>query len=215
MAIDEAKRTKETSKNDLFKEPAVSYRVKRDGEYTVEDYRALPEECRAELIDGSFFIMEAPTTIHQILSASIWRALDAYIRKNQGKCIAMTAAVDVQLDKDDKTMIQPDVFVLCDRKRIHRWGIWGAPDLVIEIISPSGRRHDSVRKYNKYKNAGVREYWIVDQEKGKVIVHDFAQGEAPEIYGFDEKVPVRIFDGRCQVDFAEIYEEVRFLCEGE
>lgn len=200
-------------KDNIIMESAAPYRVKQDGEYTVKDYRALPDECRVELIDGTFFTMEAPTTIHQILLTAIWRVLDSYIRKNKGQCIAMVAAVDVQLDEDDRTMMQPDMLVLCDRDRMRKWGIWGAPDLVIEISSPSSWRHDSVRKYNKYRDAGVREYWIVDQEKRKVIVYDFEHGKESALYGFDAKVPVRIFGGQCKVDFAEIYEEVRFLYE--
>lgn len=202
-------------KDNLIKESTVPYRAKRDGEYTVEDYRAIPDECRVELIDGSFFTMYAPTTIHQMFITAILRVMDAYIRKNKGKCIAMAAPVDVQLDENNETMMQPDVLVLCDRDRIRRWGIWGAPDLVVEITSPSSRWHDSVRKYNKYRDAGVREYWIVDQEKKRVLVYDFEHGEEPTIYEFDAKVPVRIFGGQCQVDFAEIYEEVRFLYERE
>lgn len=200
-------------KENRVRESTIPYRAKRNGDYTVEDYQALPEECRAELIDGSFFTMNAPGPLHQMFITAILRAIDSYVQKNRGKCLVMAAPVDVQLDEDDMTMIQPDILVLCDRERLHRWGIWGAPDLMIEIISPASRRHDQVRKYRKYRDAGVKEYWIVDPEKKKVIVYEFQQGDEPALYGFDAKVPVGIFGGQCQVDFAEIYEEVRFLYE--
>lgn len=196
-----------------LKESSVPYRVKQDGEYTVEDYHALPDECRVELIDGTFFTMEAPSTVHQILLTAVWRPLDAYIRKNKGRCLAMLAPVDVQLDEDDKTMMQPDIMVLCDRDRLRKKGIWGAPDFVAEIASPSTRRHDSVRKLAKYRAAGVREYWIIDPDRMKITVYDFEDGNVPVLYGFDVQIPVGIFGGDCRIDFSQVYEEIRFLYE--
>ena len=82
---------------------------------------------------------------------------------------------------------------------------------MIEILSESTKKTDSYLKLMKYQNAGVREYWLVDPEKKKVIVYDFEQEEIPKIYGFDTQVPVGIFGGECKVDFAEIYEEIRFI----
>ena len=117
----------------------------------------------------------------------------------------------MQLDKDDKTIVEPDILIVCDRNQITRSGIYGAPDFVIEILSESTKKKDSYLKLMKYQNAGVREYWIVDPEKKKVIVYDFEQEENPPIYGFDTQVPVGIFGGKCQVDFSKIYEEIRFI----
>ena len=86
---------------------------------------------------------------------------------------------------------------------------------MIEILSESTKKKDSYLKLMKYQNAGVREYWLVDPEKKKVIVYDFEQEEIPKIYGFDTQVPVGIFGGECKVDFAKIYEEIRFIYEKE
>ncbi|MGN0333958.1 MAG: Uma2 family endonuclease, partial [Lachnospiraceae bacterium] len=106
---------------------------------------------------------------------------------------------------------QPDVFVVCDRSKIIKRCTYGAPDLIVEILSPSTRKKDISIKLKKYIGAGVAEYWIVDPDKKTVVVYDFAHDELPAIYGFDAKVPVGLFDGECEVDFAEIFEYISFL----
>ena len=116
--------------------------------------------------------------------------------RNKGDCFALEAPMDVQLDCDNRTMVQPDVIVLCDRGKRRKFGIFGAPDLLIEILSPSTRKKDLGIKFVKYENAGVREYWIIDPDQEKVLVYDFSQEIYPVIYGFQSKIPVGIFDGR-------------------
>ena len=170
---------------------------------------------RAELIDGVIYDMAPPLSVHQLLSAKIHGYLARYIEKKSGSCIPFFAPIGVQLDKDDKTIVEPDILIVCDRNQITRRGIYGAPDFVIEILSENTKKKDSYLKLMKYQNAGVREYWLVDPEKKKVIVYDFEQEEIPKIYGFDTQVPVGIFGGECKVDFAEIYEEIRFIYERE
>ena len=118
--------------------------------------------------------------------------------------------------KDDKTMVQPDVFVVCDRNKLTGYTVEGAPDLIVEILSPSTKRKDMTIKLNKYLEAGVREYWLVDPEKKKVIVYLSGDGDLVDdldvmIYGFDDPVPVMIFDGECVIDMKEMYENNRFL----
>ena len=135
------------------------------------------------------------------------------VEKNQDACIPMFAPVDVQLDQDDKTMVQPDLMIVCDRKKLTRQGVFGAPDFIIEILSESTRKKDSYLKLMKYQKAGVREYWLVDPDKKKVIVYDLEKVEIPVIYGFTDQVPVRIFDGKCVVDFSLIYENIKFIYE--
>lgn len=196
---------------DMVKEMVMPYHVKRQGEYTLEDYYALPDERRAELIDGNIYEMSSPTNIHQLLSAEIWEQLKSYIRKKRGHCIPFMAPADVQLDCDDKTMVQPDVFVVCDRDKIINRCTFGAPEFVVEVLSPATRKKDISIKLRKYIGAGVLEYWIVDPDKKAVVVYDFAHDELPVIYGFNVKVPVGIFEGECKVDFAEIYEYISFL----
>lgn len=185
----------------------------KQGKYTVEDYRKLPEDERAELIDGTIYDLATPLSVHQLLASKIYSALAGYIEQNKGTCIPMFAPVDVQLDQDDKTIVQPDLMIVCDRKKLTRQGVFGAPDFIIEILSESTRKKDSYLKLMKYQKAGVREYWLVDPDKKKVIVYDLERAEIPVIYGFADQVPVRIFDGKCEIDFSRIYENIKFIYE--
>lgn len=200
----------------VVKEEAAPYQVaKTQGEFTTEDYFSIPDEQRVELIDGIIYDMAAPTSIHQLLGTEINTRFRDYIKKNGGKCITVMSPLDVQLDEDDKTIVQPDVLVICNRTKFKYKRVYGAPDLVVEILSPSTRKKDIVIKTAKYMDAGVREYWIVDPENLRVCVYCFEKNGFPTMYTFEQKVPVGIWNGECEVDFAEIYDYVRFLFEGE
>ena len=192
-------------------EAAASYKTDRNGSYTLDDYYALPEDQRVELIDGYFYTMLSPTFGHQSIAGEIHRQIANYIMEHNGSCRPFIAPVDVQLDCDNKTMVEPDVGIICDTSKIKRFGIYGAPDFIIEILSLTSRKKDMFTKLAKYKEAGVREYWLVDPDKKKVLVYDLEHEELPLIYGFDSKVPVMIFGGECEIDFAEIYEYISFL----
>ena len=117
------------------------------------------------------------------------------------------------MDCDDRTMVQPDIIVLCDKSKAIKRGIYGAPDFVVEILSPSTGRKDAIIKLRKYKESGVREYWMVDPDRKRIVVYDWDNGGIPKVYGFDAKVPVGIFDGECEIDFAEIYEQIKWMYE--
>ena len=199
----------------IVKESAPYYAGKKQGEYTIDDYYALPDDQRVELIDGVFYDMATPLSVHQLIAVEICHKLRAYIESKKGNCLTFDCPVDTQLDCDDKTMVQPDVFVICDRDKITRRGIFGAPDFIIEILSKSTKRKDMFIKLTKYKNAGVREYWMVDPKKKIVLVYDFQNDDDVKIYGFDAKVPVSIFDGDCQIDFQGVYDYVSFLYESD
>ena len=206
---------------DKVMETAVTYNagfdpVKKQGEYTLEDYYDMPDERRVELIDGVIYDMATPSPIHQKLAMELSRPIEEYIRKKKGNCIVFGAPVDTRILKDSKTIVQPDVMVVCDRNKLTHHGVEGAPDLIVEILSPSTKRKDMTVKLSKYIEAGVREYWLVDPEKKKVIVYLSEDGDLVEdldvmIYGFDDPVPVMIFDGECVIDMKEIYENNRFL----
>lgn len=197
---------------ELIGEPTAEYNVSRaPGMHTVEDYYSLPDERRAELIDGVFYDMCSPTHIHQLIGGQLYRRFADYIDRNQGGCIAAYAPLDVQLDCDEHTMVQPDVLIVCDREKFRRGIIYGAPDLIVEILSKSTRRKDSYLKLMKYAQAGVREYWMVDPERKKIVVYDLEHEEYPSLYGFEDTIPVRIYDGACQVNFAEINDYISFL----
>lgn len=198
---------------DCVKEEAAVYFTKKQGEYTLEDYRRLPDDVRAELIDGELIFLEAPSFTHQEMITELLVEIKMFIRSHKGTCRVLPSPLDVQLDCDDRTMVQPDVVIVCDRDKIIDRCIYGAPDLVIEVLSKSTRKKDTVIKLNKYMNAGVREYWMIDPAYKKVIVYDFERDNYPAIYGFDAKVPVGIWNGDLEIDFAEVYEYVRFLYE--
>lgn len=196
---------------DRIGEPAAIYgggarRGKKQGEYTVEDYYALPDDMRVELIDGVFYDMASPSSMHQIVALEICIKISAYIKGKKGKCIPLMAPLDVQLDCDDRTIVQPDLLVVCDRSMIHQKVVYGAPDFIVEVLSSSTRRKDMSIKLGKYAEAGVREYWLVDPEKKRVLVYPLEQDELPVIYGFQDQVPVGIFGGELYVDFAQIDE---------
>ena len=195
---------------DAVREAAAPYFTKRQGEYTVEDYRNLPEDIRAELIDGVLIFLEAPTFTHQELVTELLLEFGFYIRKNKGPCRVLPSPLDVQIDCYDRTIVQPDIALICKEERITRKGIYGAPDFCIEIVSDSSRKRDYGIKMQKYMNAGVREYWIVDQKREKIVCYWFEGENAPEIsmYTFRDKVPVRIYDGQLEINFPEIMERL-------
>lgn len=188
---------------------------KKQGEYTLDDYYALPDDQRMELIDGVLYEMTAPSSPHQLIGGSIHSQLLEYRRKKKGPCIPMIAPVDVQLDCDDKTMVQPDVLIVCDRSKIIRRCVYGAPDFVVEVLSPSTRKKDMFKKMQKYTDAGVREYWLVDPDKRKVIVYDLENMEIPSIYPFTSPIPVKIWNNECLVDFTDVSEMLDDLFPSE
>ena len=188
---------------------SVSYKVKKNGEYTLEDYYAIPDERRVELIDGEIFDMAAPSVNHQMILGELHIQFRACADLHGEKCRVFLSPCDVQLDNDNKTMVQPDLFVLChDFDRSGR-SIPGAPELTLEILSDSTRSKDLLLKTYKYKNAGVKEYWIVDPRKKEVLVYDFSNDDlTPKRYTFSDQVPVGLFGGKCKIDFALIQEQI-------
>lgn len=195
-------------------ESAAPYLTKKQGEYTLEDYYNLPEDQRFELIDGVIYDMTAPTTIHQSILGRIYAHLLYHIDAKGGQCIPLVSPVDVQLDCDDKTMVEPDVIIVCDRNKIIRRCVYGAPDFVMEVLSKSTKKKDMFIKLNKYLNAGVREYWMVDPDKKTVMIYDFEHDDY-RLASFSEKIPVAVLDGECVIDFADLYNRISFLYERE
>ena len=186
------------------REVQPAYSTKKQGEYTLEDYLAIPDERRVELIDGVIYDMSSPLGHHQIIAGQIYFHLVSYISGKGGPCIPFIAPIDVQLDCDDKTIVQPDVLILCDRSKYTPQRIVGAPDFVVEVLSKSTREKDMFLKLNKYRSAGVREYWMVDPDKKNVMVYHFENDDDLSVYTFRDKVPVGIYGGDCVIDFAPI-----------
>lgn len=182
-----------------------AYRLeKKQGEFTLEDYYNIPDKRRVELIDGVIYDMAAPTSIHQLIAGEIFRQISNYIHGKKGKCVPFISPIDVQLDRDNKTMVQPDVIIVCKDDVLQNANMYGAPDWVMEVLSPSTRRKDSIKKLNKYRDAGVREYWIVDPENRTVTVYDFENHEFPIPYTFDDQIPIRIYHGDLLIEMAEM-----------
>lgn len=192
---------------DLIREAAVSYgtqRRKRQGEYTVDDYYTLPQDVRVELIDGVIYDMAAPGFVHQRIAAALLFQINAYIREKGGNCIPLAAPLNVRLDCDDRTMVQPDLIILCDQGKIKRWGVMGAPDFILEVVSRSTRKRDYTKKLQKYTDAGVKEYWIVDPEKKMLITYDFINWDIPRIQPLEGKAGLALYGGDLQVDLDEV-----------
>lgn len=186
---------------------------KKAGEYTIKDLEAFPNNVRVELIDGTIYDMSAPQTVHQFAVGEIHRQIQNFILNNKGDCSAFVAPIDVKLDCDNDTMVQPDVLILCDKSKLHKWGIMGAPDFVLEVTSPSTRRKDCIKKLVKYEAAGVKEYWILDPDRKSMIVYDFQEGaeDIPRIHGLEEEVPVNLYQGGLQINLANIAEFIKDL----
>ena len=181
------------------------------GRYTIDDYYALPDDRQAELIDGKFYDMAGASFRHQAIIGEVLFQIKSCMKKNKRKCRVFTAPCDVQLDQDEYTMVQPDLQVICHDENLHRYVYFGAPDFVMEVLSKNNRSHDLITKLFKYKNAGVREYWIVFPDDKGIVVYDLEKGFEPKIYSFDDKVPVGIWNGECEVDFKEIYSQIEFM----
>ena len=202
-------------KDSSVREAISTYGSKKQGMYTVEDYYALSEDERLELIDGVIYNMSSPSSIHQVLTGKIFNKIENYIMGKKGKCIPIISPMDVQLDCDDKTIVQPDVMIVCDRDKIQKGVVYGAPDFVVEVLSPSTLRRDKSLKVSKYMCAGVREYWIVDPKKKNIVVYadDGEEDYDIFIYTFEHEVPVRIFGNECKINFKEIYDYIAFMYE--
>lgn len=181
---------------DLTEEDLVKLGLDRKGkwQYTVADIEALPEGIFAELIDGEIFVrMEAPSTIHQEIQMNLSFQLELYIRRKKGKC-RLFPTLGVLPKCDIHNLVIPDISLICNEEKLDKKGCNGAPDLVIEIVSPSNKKHDYVTKLALYKEAGVREYWIVDPKHERVTVYDLEHEKDPVLHPFSERIKVRIYD---------------------
>lgn len=182
--------------------------TKRQGEYTVEDYYNWPKDERIELIDGFIYTVSMPSIRHQSIVGEIDYIFKCFVKEKKGKCRIFGAGIDVRLDCNDKTMIVPDITVVCHKDKFTERYLDGAPDLVVEVLSKNTKKKDMTIKLEKYATAGVREYWVVDPEKETVIVYKFSREDENDMqiyfYTFANQVPVGIWDDECIVDFAEI-----------
>lgn len=163
--------------------------------YTEEDYYNLPDNVRAELIDGQFYYMAAPSRMHQKILSYLHATIYNYINSKGGICEVYPAPFAVKLFNNNKTIVEPDLSVICDKDKLTDRGCSGAPDWIIEIVSPSNPGDDYIRKLNLYADAGVREYWIVDPHNEKVFAYHLEEGKfGCEAYAFQDNMKVNIYD---------------------
>lgn len=166
--------------------------LRAGGVYTIDDIYSLPDGKHAELIDGEIYYMAPPSWTHQKISMFLSNEISAYIKKNSRGCEVLAAPFAVFLNNDDQTYLEPDISVICDRAKLDEYGCHGAPDWIIEIVSPSSKSRDYMKKMFLYNAAGVREYWIVDPGKNMTSVYGFETNQV-EQYSFGEEVPVGIY----------------------
>ncbi len=172
--------------------------------YTEDDYNNLPEDVRAELIDGQIYYQAAPSRIHQDLLSELHYQIKDYIRSKGGPCKVYPAPFAVKLSEDRRNIVEPDISVICNPDKLTDRGCTGAPDWIIEIVSPGNSSHDYVLKLNLYMAAGVREYWIVNPQVKSILVYYFDETNlAPKSYTFNDKVKVNIYTD-LYIDFSTL-----------
>ncbi|WP_044018583.1 Uma2 family endonuclease [Thermoanaerobacter italicus] len=169
--------------------------------YTYEDYLNWPNEHKIEIINGQLYLHTVPPRIHQEISIAMSCQFFNYLKNK--KC-EVYFRLGVRLpsgneksDKEIKTVVEPDIIVVCDKSKLDDEGCKGAPDLIVEITSPSTAKIDKVEKFNLYEKHGVKEYWIVEPEIKLVTVfllQENGRYGRPNIYTEEDKIKVSIFE---------------------
>ncbi|GHV13967.1 hypothetical protein FACS189491_09650 [Spirochaetia bacterium] len=175
--------------------------------YTYADVLEWDESVRAELIDGEVYMMATPNREHQRIIREIFLTIGNFLKGK--RCQVYPAPFGVRLfprdDLEDDTFVEPDIVVVCDPSRLDDRGCNGAPDLVIEVLSPSNKIHDKLVKFQKYLAAGVREYWVVDPEDPLVYVYILEGGRyVTTLYGPEDEAPVSVLPG-CVINLKEVF----------
>ena len=183
----------------------------KEERYTLADVLTWDEQERAELIDGAAVMMAPPSRVHQEIAAALLAQLYNYLEGKRCKVYPAPFAVRLFEKAGDRpeavdTLVGPDLSVVCDMDKLDDMGCRGAPDLIIEILSPSTQRHDRLTKYNLYERAGVREYWIVDPESKtvQVSVLDGGRYRVREVYTAGDIAKVNVLDG-CFIELARVF----------
>ena len=170
---------------------------------TIEDYESLPEDTRAEIFDGQIHCMAGPSQTHQTILLELSSTLNTFVKKKNGSCKVFPAPFDVKLNDNPLTIVQPDIMIVCDQNKLDGKRCNGAPDFIIEIVSPGNSSDDYVKKLYYYKNYGIREYWIVDPNRRTISVNYFEGDMISVPYTFNSTVKVNIYED-LYIDFKEI-----------
>jgi len=203
----------------IVKEPFIKYETVPSDlkkRYSYAEYLNWIDDVRRELIDGFIYVMSAPRVIHARLSNDINFLIQFFVRKRKGKCKVFHAPFDVRLPKNGETndvliydVVQPDICVICNPSKLDAKGCIGAPDLIVEVLSPATLKKDCNEKFNLYERAGVREYWIVDPKAQTIhvfLLQSDGKFDDGVVYESSEKVPVHILEG-LEIDLAELFDE--------
>ena len=173
--------------------------------YTYEEWLKMDIEGRSELIDGQIYMMADPTEKHQLVSGELYGQIWSYLK---GKpCLIFYAPYSVRLFDSYNTAYEPDIVVLCDQSKRRNRGCVGAPDMIIEILSPSTAKNDKVTKKQDYMKAGVKEYWIVDPEHNFVDAYRLVDDRYfQQTYCKGDMAPVQILPD-CVVDLSLVFRD--------
>lgn len=180
--------------------------------YTYADILSWGEDVRAEIIYGDLYMMSAPSTIHQVVSMELSTRIHAFL--SDKPCKVFAAPFDVRIFENDQdnpqkvdTVVEPDISVVCDKNKIDKQGCKGAPDFIIEVLSPSTARLDNFVKLNLYQRAKVREYWVVDPLNATVNVYLPDETErlvVSEVYTRKDVAKVTVLPG-CEIDLSKVF----------
>jgi len=180
----------------------MSTAAKMQQKYTYADYAQWPEDERWELIDGVAYAMTGPLRIHQKIVSELGRQIGNYLQDKP--CEVYVAPFDIRLPRKDEadakveTVVQPDLSIICDQSKLDKLGCRGAPDWLVEVLSPSTTLKDMNTKRGLYEQHGVQEYWIIHPEERWLMVYTLdAQGRygKPDVFGMDEPTVVQLFPG--------------------
>ena len=180
--------------------------------WTYADYKEweLKPRERYEIINGEAYAMSAPNALHQSMLMELARQLANFLTGKN--CKVYPAPFDVRLfyeeDESDDTVVQPDITIICDKEKRGKEGCLGAPDFVVEILSPSNSAIEMQRKFNLYREAGIREYWVLDGEHKNLIVYLFDnETTTTSTYGEKDRVPVAVLNGMLSVELEPVFAE--------
>ena len=205
-------------KSNIVEEPFVMYGtldLDESKRYTYADYLTWLDDKRRELINGFIHLMSAPMRVHAQVSVELSTIIRTFIKKRKRECRIYYAPFDVRLPLNNETednkiynVVQPDICVICDLTKLDEKGCIGAPDLIVEVLSPSTLKYDWNYKFNLYEAAGVREYWILDPKSKAVnvfLLQPDGKFDLGTVYEYNQKAPVHIFKG-LEIDLNELFE---------
>lgn len=172
---------------------------------TLKQYEELSEDIRAEVFEDQIYYMASPSRTHQAILLELSSLLSSYVKQKKGICEVIPAPFDVKLSDKPLTIVQPDIMIICDKNKLSENRCNGAPDFIVEIVSPSNPSDDYIRKLYYYKNYGVREYWIIDPKRKVIIVNYFENNILNIQYDFFSTIKVNIYDD-LYINFADIAE---------